>query len=521
MILEKMKLTNFKRFFGSRDVYFNDDFNVIIGDNESGKSSILLALDFVLSGSQNKIEAYGLENIFNHECITTFMNGNRQIEDLPEIVVELYIKDVELPELEGNNNQERTTANGIKMEIKPDEDYYRIINESLTQDNAVFPFEYYKISFKKFSDEPYNSYKRPIKHILIDSSNISSEYHMKEYISSLYSAHTDDTKKNYYNLEFRKSKSDFENKVLCSLNANTSNIKFGLTNNNKYSLENNLAIYENGIDLWNKGSGMQCVLKIKSSVDKKAEKIDLILIEEPENHLSDMNMKQLIQDIIDTNKKQTFITTHNSMICSRLNLKKIIALSENEISATKFSSIPSETADFFVKCPSNSLLNFILSSKVLLVEGAAEYILLEEFYSMQTGSSLNTDKVNVISTNGLSSKRYLEVAKELGTRVGVITDNDHDYESNINHKFEEFNSINSIHVFSDHDNERNTFEVCIFKDNVDYINNSNITESKDKQKFMLNNKAEFAYRLLKILKEDSRNFKIPQYILDAIEWIRS
>ena len=82
------------------------------------------------------------------------------------------------------------------------------------------------------------------------------------------------------------------------------------------------------------------------------------------------------------NQKQMFITTHNSMICSRLNLKKIIALNENKITTTEFNSINDETAKFFIKCPSNSILNFILSNKVILVEGAAEYILLENAFNI-------------------------------------------------------------------------------------------------------------------------------------------
>ena len=95
---------------------------------------------------------------------------------------------------------------------------------------------------KKFSDEPYNNYKKPIRHIIIDGSNISSEYYMKDYISSLYSAYTDNSLKNLYNNEFRKLKKDFETNSLSSLNDKVPNVDFGLSTNNKYSLENNLTI---------------------------------------------------------------------------------------------------------------------------------------------------------------------------------------------------------------------------------------------------------------------------------------
>lgn len=147
---------------------------------------------------------------------------------------------------------------------------------------------------------------------------------MKEYISSLYSAYADESLKKIYNNEFRKLKKDFENNNLTSLNDKIPTVNFGLSTHNKYSLENNLTIFEQGINIQNKGSGSQYMLKIKSSINKQSENIDLILIEEPENYLSDTNMKKMLHDIMNSNKKQMFVTTHNSMICSRLNLQRLI-----------------------------------------------------------------------------------------------------------------------------------------------------------------------------------------------------
>lgn len=520
MIIEKLKLINFKKFYGEKNINFNDDFNIIIGDNETGKSSILLALDLVLSGSQNKIETIGLENLFNCNIIDEFMNGDRDITKLPELVIEIYLKDTNIPELNGNNNKEKINADGLYLKIIPDEDFSKVISESLNKDNAVFPFEYYKCTFKKFSDESYNNYKKPIHHIIIDGSNISNEYYMKEYISSLYSAYADESLKNLYNNEFRKLKKEFESNNLTFLNDKIPVVNFGLSTHNKYSLENNLTIFEQGINLQNKGSGSQCMLKIKSSINKQSENIDLILIEEPENHLSDANMKKMLQDIMDSNKKQMFVTTHNSMICSRLNLQRLIALSENKISTKEFNSISDDTANFFIKCPSNTILNFILSSKVILVEGAAEYILIEKFYELVNKNNPSVDKVNIISVNGLSFKRYLEVAKKLDIKVAVITDNDKDFETNITNKYSEYKDDININIYSDDDNSRYTFEVCLFNDNKEFINTNSITKAEDKLKFMLNNKSESAYRILELLEKKSDDFKVPKYIKDAIEWIK-
>lgn len=49
-VITRLMLQNFKKF-PRLDLFFNADRNIFIGDNESGKSSILLALDLVLSDS--------------------------------------------------------------------------------------------------------------------------------------------------------------------------------------------------------------------------------------------------------------------------------------------------------------------------------------------------------------------------------------------------------------------------------------------------------------------------------------
>lgn len=46
--IEKVHIEGYKKF-KKIDVEFNDDYTVIVGDNESGKSTILEAIDLVLN----------------------------------------------------------------------------------------------------------------------------------------------------------------------------------------------------------------------------------------------------------------------------------------------------------------------------------------------------------------------------------------------------------------------------------------------------------------------------------------
>ena len=61
MIVEKIKMKNFKKFEGIKEIKFNEDINILIGDNEAGKSTVQLALDIVFSGSFSKVDSIGID----------------------------------------------------------------------------------------------------------------------------------------------------------------------------------------------------------------------------------------------------------------------------------------------------------------------------------------------------------------------------------------------------------------------------------------------------------------------------
>ena len=50
MYIDKIKIVNFKSFEGEFELKLNRDLNIIVGDNEAGKSTILEAINLVLSG---------------------------------------------------------------------------------------------------------------------------------------------------------------------------------------------------------------------------------------------------------------------------------------------------------------------------------------------------------------------------------------------------------------------------------------------------------------------------------------
>lgn len=520
--IKKIKLHNFKKFT-DLTIPLDEDLNIFIGENEAGKSTILSAIDFVISGSRHKIEKIGIDQLFNKSVIESFLSGNREYKDLPIMRVELFLNEQGNYELSGNQHSDNSPAcDGIFMEIAPSEGFSSQISNLLKSDDFNFPFEYYSISFKTFSGESYNGYKKHLQHIVIDTTQIGTEYSMKEYVNNMYSCYIDsDAEKNKHQNDYRKAKEGFKNDSLKEINNKIESYSFSVKHNVRSNLLTDLTLLEGSVDIEHKGKGKQCFIKTKFALGRAKdgiEKIDIALIEEPENHLSHVNMRRLIQMIDESENKQRIIATHSNLICSRLDLRKAVLLHTNSDEFVTLKKLPEETANFFIKAPDHGVLNFTLSKKVILVEGDAEYMLMERFYKSVRSKNMESDEVYVVSVGGTSFKRYLDIAKILNIKVAVIRDNDKNYQSNCVDLYRDY-VRESIKIFSDQDKNRYTFEVCLYEDNKEVCDSVFGLQRRTLtvQDYMIKNKTESAFCLL----DGSNKIIVPQYIQDAIEWINS
>lgn len=506
MKINKIQLVNFKKFYGKNEICFNDKINIIIGDNETGKSTILQAIDIVCNGSRTKVENIGLNNLFNERIINEFLESDRK--KFPIMEIDLFLNEDNIERLNGKNYYEPScTQNGLRLICEADmENYSNEIKEILEDDNCVFPFEFYKVSFTTFADQHYNGYNKFVSSLFINNLDNNNDSAMQNYISNIYNKKIELKERNSNNIAYRKIKKDFQNTIL---NNSNKEIKFGLSNSKKLDLENNLTIIENEKDIQKMGTGKQILTKVQLSLNKGTLPVDIILIEEPENHLSFLNMKKMINYISSNDNSQVFITTHSDMITSKLGLNNLIILSEKKVFSLK--NIDNEIVKYFMKTPNNNILTFILSSKVILVEGAAEFILMNKFFSQINAGKMDNYLINCISINSLSFKRYIAVGKELENKIAIITDNDGDYEKNIKNKYESLEN-DKIRVFSEKDNKITTFEIALYQKNKEMLEKIKMNEN-----YMLNNKTESAF---KILCSDD-NFVVPNYIKEALEWIKN
>lgn len=357
---------------------------------------------------------------------------------------------------------------------------------------------------------------------------MSSEYAVKEFVKDIYNSSVKNSIEKYtHQHEYRSHKELFKNNAFKEINERLGEYKFAIKSNSKSNLETDLTIFEGNISIDNKGKGRQCIIKTELALNRNDNDLEVVLLEEPENHLSHSNMKKLIQKISSSENKQIFIATHSDLISTRLDLRKLILLNSTTTKPLKLDNLPEDTAKFFIKAPDNNILEFILSKKVILLEGDAEYILIDALFKNETGEEVQSNDVHIIAVDGITFKRYLDIALILNIKTAVITDNDKNYQENCLENFSDYFKDN-IKIFSDSDNARSTFEICIYQDNTIICDElfkdrlrvyKNGRESLTVQQYMThkNNKAEVAYTLL-----DKKSTEIiaPQYIKDAIKWIK-
>lgn len=519
--IRRLVLKNFKRF-KSLELEFDPELNILVGGNEAGKSSVLQALDIVLSASRSKVESLGLETLFNAECIADFLDGERKIDDLPELLLEVYLDGIDgHHDLDGRNNSKGTDHLGIKMVCKPVDEYTKEIQAILAEKHESFPFEYYGVHFLTFTDEAIFPHKKPLKHLLIDSSQINNEYATREYTRSMYAAHATVVQRNLHGFEYRKAKSKFKDDVFKAMNEALDTYKFDVRTSPKASVETDIIITEGDIPIDSKGKGRQCFIKTEFALRNREHALDVLLLEEPENHLSHVHMHKLIERIRESVKKQLFIATHSSFIATRLNLKKVLILSEeNPSRPASLKNLSQGTAEFFMKAPDNNVLELALCKKAILVEGDAEFILMDTLYrNSSEGASTNADGIHVISVDGTSFKRYLELARLLGIKVAAIRDNDGNYKANCVVNYVDFVS-DSIQVFADANDARHTFEVCMYQDNKAICDDQFLAGRKTLtvEDYMLKNKTDAAFQLLE---KKGADIVAPEYIQQAVAWIRA
>lgn len=87
--IKSLHIEGFKKFI-LLDVQFNERMNILVGENEAGKSTILDALKTVLNQQYRNTDKSVLRDLFNTQMVTKF-NAEPSVKTLPRICIEVEL----------------------------------------------------------------------------------------------------------------------------------------------------------------------------------------------------------------------------------------------------------------------------------------------------------------------------------------------------------------------------------------------------------------------------------------------
>ena len=275
------------------DVTLNPDLNIIVGNNECGKSTLLEAIHLALSGQLNgrPIHTELHPHLFNAQTVADYIAAlaAKKNSAPPAILIELHFPDdPALARLKGINNSLGLDVPGVSLSIEFNREYADEFKAYVADPSVIrsLPIEYYVVRWRGFDDNEITSRSIPIKPAFIDASTIRNNAAANRYVVDIMrdsltrgqkvdlalsyrlmkDAFLDDTKVKGVNAALASKKGDISEKTL-SVSLDTSS---------RSTWEAGIMPHLDDVPLTLVGKGEQNSIKIKLAMELNAD-LHLIL----------------------------------------------------------------------------------------------------------------------------------------------------------------------------------------------------------------------------------------------------
>lgn len=569
MYLSEFKIKHF-RSIKDITLNFNQGINVLIGENNAGKTTIMDALRICLGyRDQNGLRVSKTDFYISKDA--SILNSiefdlSFEITDTVEMgyFVELYDAESETLDLH------------FRFDLRQYSKYERIHSEVWGGQNkgVNIPSEVFHSFIQVYLGALRDAerYLRPGRYnqlgeliIGIDETNFSDNYNRDEMAEKLSENIEDSVFSNFIDdvnneITTHLKKITFENDP--SLNIRpinqdfdeiSRNLKIKLPLSNDKSNDKFLELYQNGLG-HNNLIYIAILLSRLNDLSKSQDSLYLsLLIEEPEAHLQpqlqNLFFSYLNELNLELNKPksfQIFITSHSPTLTAKADLDSLIILqkdvvNENIVCANLNSlSFDDENKEYLHKFLDVTKSQLLFSKRIIFVEGISEALLVPVF-AEKLGYNLEEKGVEIVMLNGVSFKHFIPLFDEdnqLIFKGAIITDKDRkkldDAESNTFKNLAKKENMNlkvcGAEKTFEYDllkaNPNKSFIRKVFK-NVHPRIFKNVFKDDDEEIFKIMNdsnrnikKSRIAWILSTELRnDDSIEYVIPDYIKNAFKFV--
>jgi putative ATP-dependent endonuclease of OLD family len=440
MHITRVYIEGFKRFT-TFDLELNPSFNVIVGDNETGKSSVLEAIGIVLTGqSDGRLIQYAIDPyLFNAATVADYFQKRQMGKHgpPPRILIEAYLQsdDNALAGLKGTNNTKSQDCPGLVLTIEIESDHTDALkNYAADRSNpTVLPVEFYRATWRSFAGNAVNLRNLPFRAVMIDTSLARVYRGPNSYVSQRVNDVLTEQQRRELSLAYKKLRHGFmQERGVIAINedlekrgnpATKKKLAVQMDMSSRSSWDSVITPHLDDLPFDCAGKGEQCRVQMRLAI-AGTKQSRVLLIEEPENHLSHSNLNVFMDDIRnDCADRQVIITTHSAFVLNKLGIDNLRLISHAGRTA-KLTKLTPNTKNYFMKLPGYDTLRLILSKRSILVEGPSDELIVQRAYKDKHGRLPLEHGVDVIAVGSLAFKRFLEIAVLLRSDVRVVTDND-------------------------------------------------------------------------------------------------
>lgn len=581
MYLKRLKIKNY-RCIKSIELFFNQGVNILIGENNSGKTAIIDALRISLSyGSQwRDIGVYTSDFYidksnpdFEHEDVEfhLFFKITNPVEagwffellsinpDTGEQELQLHLRyyiDVKNADekvrwkIWGGDNEGQTIPSDALDRL-----YYVYLEPLRDAVQYLKPIRGNKLGQLYDSivtnENDRQSLADKIKDLLhgdsewretIDEGKVKINEHLNE---TSIKGKEQDVEVDFLPFEFKR--------LVENLRIQLPIFKDGVIEQNPEK-QKYFELYQNGLGTNNLIYIAAILGNLKRKREIEVETYIALLIEEPEAHLHPQLQNILFKYLSSLNNIgfQIFISSHSPTITAKANLDSIIVLQDQNngiksLSITN-SALNADNKKYLRKFLDVTKSQLFFSNGVLLVEGISEALLLPIF-SKIIGEEYNIEKkgIEIVNINGVAFSHFAKLFnhddenKRLNIRCCVITDDDRNHEEQESPRAQK--ALDLVGELLKVEMAERNFEYELFKtgENRDILLRifqeikpraaGNLISSDDiieyahafSEKVASNKaKSELAHMLAIKLENDSalrELFTVPPYIERAIKWV--
>ena len=418
MYLSRLRLWNFRKYCSGADnkpgveVHFHEGLNVLIGENDSGKTAIIDAIRYVLRTQSGEYIQFDDK----WEWLSWNEDKTRYL-----LKVWLYVKrkdNVILPKfsagIEGQSERMDSEARDLLKVV-----YFKPLRDALTDMTHGYKSRLAQILgahelFKTRKDERGNNRKHKLETDYEDLKREIENFFKKGGNGEIITEEIN----NFLHTHFL-------------LNGDPRHAQIKLTGGELFEILRLLDLIMEGNKSGLGSLNLLCIAAEMLLFNNQQKGLKLALVEELEAHLHPQYQLRLIDYISSQQKKEQFIlTTHSITLASKIRLENLIVLKGNEVFPMSKEYTMMKPADykFLERFLDATKSNLFFAKGLIMVEGDAENLLIPAIADVMD-KPLNKYGVSIVNVGSTAYKRYVNIFKRndkqsFGMPVAVISDLD-------------------------------------------------------------------------------------------------